>query len=525
MSLRLWVGVWVAVALLLIVAFDLSFLVRYITRFTEESFSILISVIFIYEAFMKIFEIYEKNEVHTGVTRQDSSLHCFCIPSEWLPYQNGSAESFTRLSWNNTHEDYNLTAGSMAYDDDEETLIPSNWTYHYREECITIERRLIVRRDCISEKACMASNGTLVGSACHVHHITHSIADVFFLSVVLFVGTFALAYTFRLFRTSPYFPSRLRSTVADFAVFLSVVAWTGIDYAFGVPTPKLNVPEEFVTTRPERGWFINPGAVTYGWLIPLAIVPAILATILVFLDQQITSVIINRKEHKLKKGHGYHLDLFVLLFLILICSFLGLPWFVAATVRALTHVKSLIRTSEASVPGEKPQMLGVREQRLTGICIHLLIGCSILITGVLRMIPMPVLYGVFLYMGITSLGDVQFIERIAILFMPNKYQPDYIFLRHVKTKRVHTFTIIQLVCFITMWIIKSVKTTAIAFPVMLIALMAARKGLDYFFTQSELYWLDHLLPDDERRAKEDHEHALEEGNSEKINGEKALTKL
>ena len=40
--------------------------------------------------------------------------------------------------------------------------------------------------------------------------------------------------------------------------------------------------------------------VTYWWLIPLAVVPAMLGMILIFLDQQITSVIVNRKEHKLK---------------------------------------------------------------------------------------------------------------------------------------------------------------------------------------------------------------------------------
>jgi hypothetical protein len=48
-----------------------------------------------------------------------------------------------------------------------------------------------------------------------------------------------------------------------------------------------------------RSWIINPGAVTHLWLIPLAAVPAVLGTILIFLDQQITAVIINRKEHKL----------------------------------------------------------------------------------------------------------------------------------------------------------------------------------------------------------------------------------
>jgi hypothetical protein len=34
--------------------------------------------------------------------------------------------------------------------------------------------------------------------------------------------------------------------------------------------------------------------------------------------------------------------------------------------------------------------------------------------------------------------------------------------------------------------------------------MVLRKLMDYvFFTQSDLYWLDHLLPEDTRRQKED----------------------
>jgi hypothetical protein len=35
------------------------------------------------------------------------------------------------------------------------------------------------------------------------------------------------------------------------------------------------------------------------WTIFAAIVPALLATILIFMDQQITAVIVNRKENKL----------------------------------------------------------------------------------------------------------------------------------------------------------------------------------------------------------------------------------
>ena len=71
----------------------------------------------------------------------------------------------------------------------------------------------------------------------------------------------------------------------------------------GFDTPKLIVPLKFETTIATRGWFINP--ITRNrdkilWLLPLSIVPSLLATILIFMDQHITAVIVNRKEHKLK---------------------------------------------------------------------------------------------------------------------------------------------------------------------------------------------------------------------------------
>lgn len=96
------------------------------------------------------------------------------------------------------------------------------------------------------------------------------------------------------------------------------------------------------------------------WSILVAPLPAMLGTILIFMDQQITAVIVNRKENKLKKGCGYHLDLFVLANLILLCSLMGLPWFVAATVLSINHVNSLKLESECAAPGEKPHFLGVR---------------------------------------------------------------------------------------------------------------------------------------------------------------------
>ena len=52
-------------------------------------------------------------------------------------------------------------------------------------------------------------------------------------------------------------------------------------------------------TLPTRGWLVNPFDIPL-WVIPATILPAMLATILIFMDQQITAVIVNRKENKLR---------------------------------------------------------------------------------------------------------------------------------------------------------------------------------------------------------------------------------
>ncbi|KAK3586800.1 hypothetical protein CHS0354_002539 [Potamilus streckersoni] len=223
------------------------------------------------------------------------------------------------------------------------------------------------------------------------------------------------------------------------------------------------------------------------------------------MDQQITAVIVNRKENKLIKGHGYHLDLFVVAILIIICSTLGLPWFVSETVASINHVNSLRKESECNAPGETPKLIGAREQRITGIAISLMIGLSIFLTKVLNFIPLPVVYGVFLYMGVSSLQGMQLVNRVLIIFMPPKYQPDYMYLRHVPTKRVHVFTGIQVLCLTILCVIKTVRVISIAFPLMVLAMCFVRKGMDWIFTQRELQWLDDIIPESHKREKEDEE--------------------
>ncbi|KAF6778131.1 hypothetical protein AHF37_02402 [Paragonimus kellicotti] len=205
---------------------------------------------------------------------------------------------------------------------------------------------------------CVDLNGTWTGTDCAPFYVP----DVFFFSCILVVATFVLAVGLKSLRNSSFFPAKVRVLISDFSVLIAIALTTLTDALLGLHTPKLQVPDEFSPTLgyKRRGWIVPFFGRNPWWSALAALGPSLLATILIFLDQQITAVIVNRKENKLKKGAAYHLDLLVLSVTIVINSVLGIPWFVAATVLTINHVQSLRKESESSAPGEKPIYLGCR---------------------------------------------------------------------------------------------------------------------------------------------------------------------
>ncbi|XP_064199581.1 sodium bicarbonate cotransporter 3 isoform X4 [Anguilla rostrata] len=459
LSLRTSIGLWTAFLCLVLVATDASSLVCYITRFTEEAFAALICIIFIYEALEKLFQLSEMFPVNMHLELDNLTFYtCQCSPPA-----NVTTETVQLLNQTG------FTPDSISWSD-------------------------------LNVSMCNRLQGQFVGSACA--HEGPYIPDVLFWSVMLFFTTFFLSSFLKQFKTKRYFPTKVRSCISDFAVFLTILVMVLIDYLVGIPSPKLHVPDRFEPTSKHRGWFISPLGDNPWWTLLAAAIPALLCTILIFMDQQITAVIINRKEHRLKKGCGYHLDLLVVSLMLGVCSLMGLPWFVAATVLSITHVNSLKLESACSAPGEQPKFLGIREQRVTGFMIFVLMGLSVFMTSVLKFIPMPVLYGVFLYMGVSSLKGIQFFDRIKLFGMPAKHQPDLIYLRYVPLWKVHVFTIVQVTCLVLLWVIKA-SAAAVIFPMMVLALVFVRKLMDLCFTNRELSWLDDLMPESKKKKEDD----------------------
>ncbi|XP_061448615.1 electrogenic sodium bicarbonate cotransporter 4 [Rhineura floridana] len=476
MEFRLWIGLHSSLQCLILVATDASFVIKYITRFTEEGFSTLISFIFIYDAIKKMIGAFKYYPINVDFRPDYVTMYkCECIaldPVNTTSLFNASAP----LAPNNTNISMYNPMNVTALD----------WTQ-------------------LSKKECLKYGGSLVGKSCTF------VPDLALMSFILFFGTYSMTLTLKKFKFSRYFPTKVRALIADFSIVFSILFFCGIDACFGLDTPKLHVPSIIKPTHLDRGWFVFPFGKNPWWIYLASALPALLVTILIFMDQQITAVIVNRKEHKLRKAAGYHLDLFWVGILMAVCSFMGLPWYVAATVISIAHIDSLKMETETSAPGEQPQFLGVREQRVTGIIVFVLTGISVFLAPILKYIPMPVLYGVFLYMGVASLNGIQFWDRCKLFLMPAKHQPDYVYLRHVPLRRIHLFTMVQIVCLAVLWILKS-TVAAIIFPVMILALILVRKMLDFVFSQHDLAWIDNIIPEKDKKKEDDKKKKKKKGN-------------
>ncbi|KAI5102907.1 solute carrier family 4 (anion exchanger), member 1b (Diego blood group) isoform X1, partial [Silurus meridionalis] len=419
---RVWVGVWLIVIVVLMVATEGSFLVRFISRFTQEIFSILISLIFIYETFSKLASIFKAHPLNLNYEHLNTS-----VADPWHPIITH-------------HTAVDNSTGNIT----------TVTTIRYR-----------------------------------------AYPNTALLSMCLMFGCFSIAYFLRIFKNGYFLPGKVRRLMGDFGVPIAIVLMVVVDISINdTYTQKLVVPKGLQVSNPAmRGWLINPMGEHKPfptWMMFACVVPAILVFILIFLESQITTLIVSKPERKMLKGSGFHLDLLILVSMGGLCAFFGMPWLSAATVRSVTHANALTVMSK----GPKPQIEKVLEQRISGVLVALLVGLSILMEPILKMIPMAALFGIFLYMGVTSLSGIQLWDRMLLLLIPKKYHPNEPYAQRVKMSRMHMFTGIQIVCLAVLWIVKS-SPLSLALPFILILTIPLRVFLSRrAFTKLEIKCLD-----------------------------------
>ena len=96
-----------------------------------------------------------------------------------------------------------------------------------------------------------------------------------------------------------------------------------------------------------------------------------------------------------------------------------------------------------------------------------------------------------MFMGLVSLGTNQFWGRLLLTFMQPSRYPREPYVEHISHKSLHRFTMIQLALFVLLYVVKSIKTIAIAFPVIIAFCIPFRVFvLPKLFTEEELIMLD-----------------------------------
>ena len=289
----------------------------------------------------------------------------------------------------------------------------------------------------------------------------------------------------------------------------------------------------------------------------LCILPAMLLSMLFYLDQNIT---VRTTEARLdakpvrkgvdKKGY-YHQDMLTLSLITGLLSVFGLPWVCGATVQSLNHVRAcssaswtekrqvpmvageILEEDDADAPtggvvksttvvsqssrdqteggggeltttqplilqGKKVmQMVETRkyadimETRVTGFTIHSMILSSLYLLPLLSYIPIPVISGIFLYLGLKIMKGNQFFERLGDVFLDESKYKAIAAYQRVNRGTLVRYLLTQATSLGVIWWLKSNKRYSIFFPACIALLALVRKMvLPLFFTYSELKELD-----------------------------------
>ncbi|XP_048774701.1 solute carrier family 4 member 11-like [Ostrea edulis] len=366
------VGLWNSFFLFLYSAFDLSVLMKWSTRSSEEIFALFISIAFCVDAFKD--------------AASNFGVHYY------IPGCTQTAANISTVNHSVISAASNLTVS-------------------------------------------MTRNTTAPPGGCE--------RDLSLLYLLLLLGTLWLGVTLYNFTMTPYLNAGKRELLADYSLPVAVIIMSFFgSYVFrDVQLDSSFTPTELslevfklvpIHKLPVGAVF---GAMGLGFCLSL----------LFFMDQNISAALVNAPQNKLKKGTSYHWDLLVCGVINATLSLMAFPWVHAALPHSPLHVRALADVEERVDQGHIYQIIvRVRETRLTAIFSHILIGLSLFILNFLSYIPTPVLYGLFLYVGVTALYGNQLFERIMLLITEQSAYPPNHYIRRVPQRKIHLFTVLQL---------------------------------------------------------------------------------
>uniref|UniRef100_A0A8C6NCV9 Solute carrier family 4 member 11 n=1 Tax=Melopsittacus undulatus TaxID=13146 RepID=A0A8C6NCV9_MELUD len=374
-----WIGLWNSFFLVMYSLFNFSLLMKLFKRSTEEIIALFISITFVLDAFKGIIKVFKKY-YYSGRTGES---YLEKAPTDAIP----------SLGINTTFLMNSSVSRSMSLEN---------------------------------------QTGT---------HDVHYGRETAVLSLMLMLGTLWLGHTLYQFKKSPYLHARVREILSDCALPISVLTFSAVGSCIfkEIEMSKFNYnpSESLFVLAPVQSLSIGSvmSAMGLGFLLSM----------LFFIEQNIVASLTNAPENRLVKGTAYHWDLLLVALINTGLSVFGLPWIHAAFPHSPMHVRALAYVEERVESGHIYEtIVSVKETRLTSLVANFLVGLSLLLLPFpLQWIPKPVLYGLFLYIALTSIDGNQLFERVALLLKEQTAYPPTHYIRRVPQRKIHYFTGLQ----------------------------------------------------------------------------------
>jgi len=307
-----------------------------------------------------------------------------------------------------------------------------------------------------------------------------------FVALSMALGTFFGTMKVVKFEATKFFNSNVRKIIKNFGPVSMILLFTLLNlmpWAQKFHVPTLSVPDHFQLAG-GRTFLVGLKDVPVNIRL-LCAFPAVLLTCLFFMDQNISVRLVNNPDNKLKKGAAYNLDMVALGIITGVLSILGLPWMCGATVQSMNHVRAMAET-KLNEETNQMEITEVTETRLTGFIIHAMLASTVLLLPLIKRIPIPVVSGVFLFLGRKLMIGNTFFMRIPDGFAEKSRLSIKNPIQLLGRKKMNVYTGVQVLCLLGLFGFKQIPSITIFFPVMIGVLMSIRAFvLPKYFNEKE----------------------------------------
>lgn len=333
--------------------------------------------------------------------------------------------------------------------------------------------------------------------------------DAALLSLMLGLGTFALAMALQNARQWRFLRSWLRGAIADYGTVFSIVFFSAcalLPRLQEADAPRLDVPNRFQPTVP-RAWVVDfEGFPT--WAVFASIIPGSMIAILFFLDHNISVRLSQDAIFGLKKPTAYNYDTILLGLAMCIVGVFGLPACNCLIPQAPLHVRALAkirkvedaRVSEtdlgraARAAGQREVWLSVTETRIAALAQSILLAVTLAppFLYLLSWVRRGVLAGFFLVMAFASFPGSALVERTMLLCTDRSLVSAYYSAPYVELpiRVIGSFICVQHACVALIFAL-TFTPASMGFPVLIGLLVPLRLFvITRFFSSDALKLLD-----------------------------------